>query len=83
MPPIVTTSPTDHARDRACRSRCAFANGQGGGLRAPALAKLLGTSSKNVERWLKQLKDQGKIEFKGVPKTGGFFAYRPNALPGD
>ena len=43
-------------------------------LRAPALAKLLDTSPKNIERWLKQLKDQGKIEFKGATKTGGYYS---------
>jgi predicted ArsR family transcriptional regulator len=36
------------------------------GLRANALAARLSTSVKNVERWLKQLKDQGHIEFRGV-----------------
>ena len=44
------------------------------GLRAPAIANLLGTSPKNIERWLKQLKDQAKIEFKGAPKTGGYYS---------
>ena len=43
------------------------------GLRGPALATLLGTSPKNVERWLKQLKAAGQIEFIGAPKTGGYF----------
>jgi len=31
-------------------------------------------SIKNIERWLKQLKTENKIEFKGAPKTGGYFA---------
>lgn len=43
-------------------------------LRGPALAKLLGTSPKNVERWLKQLKDQNLIEFRGATKTGGYYS---------
>ena len=30
----------------------------------------LQTSVKNIERWLKQLKSEDKIEFKGSPKTG-------------
>ena len=42
------------------------------GLRAPALAATLQTSVKNVERWLKQLKDSQLIEFRGAPKTGGY-----------
>jgi ATP-dependent DNA helicase RecG len=45
---------------------------QNPGLRANALAESLQTSVKNVERWLKQLKDQGLIEFRGAPKTGGY-----------
>ena len=44
------------------------------GLRTPALAKTLNTSVKNVERWLKQLKAQGLVEFRGAPKTGGYHA---------
>jgi ATP-dependent DNA helicase RecG len=42
------------------------------GLRTTGLAARLNTSPKNVERWLKQLKDQGYIEFRGAPKTGGY-----------
>jgi ATP-dependent DNA helicase RecG len=26
-----------------------------------------------LERWLKQLREEGKIEFRGAPKTGGYF----------
>jgi hypothetical protein len=44
------------------------------GLRAPALAQALNTSPKNIERWLKQLKTQGQIEFRGAAKTGGYHA---------
>jgi ATP-dependent DNA helicase RecG len=43
------------------------------GLRVPALADALATSPKNIERWLQQLKDSNKIEFRGAPKTGGYF----------
>jgi len=43
------------------------------GLRTPLLAKKMQTSTKNVERWLKQLKETKEIEFRGVPKTGGYF----------
>ncbi len=28
---------------------------------------------RTIERWLKQLKDENKIEFRGAPKTGGYF----------
>jgi ATP-dependent DNA helicase RecG len=42
------------------------------GLRSTALAKLLDTSPKNVERWLKALRDTDQIEFIGAPKSGGY-----------
>ena len=42
--------------------------------RSPFFTTELNTSSKNIERWLKQLRDAGKIEFKGSSKTGGYFA---------
>jgi ATP-dependent DNA helicase RecG len=44
------------------------------GLRAPLLAKKMQTSVKNIERWLKNLKENGDIEFRGASKTGGYFA---------
>ncbi|WP_255378704.1 MULTISPECIES: hypothetical protein [unclassified Acidovorax] len=37
------------------------------------MAEALQTSPKNIERWLKQLKDMQKIEFRGAPKTGGYY----------
>ena len=40
--------------------------------RSTYFASILDTSVKNIERWLKQLKDEDKIEFKGSPKTGGY-----------
>ena len=41
--------------------------------RAPFYARTMDTSVKNVERWLKQLKNENKVEFRGSPKTGGYF----------
>ena len=35
-----------------------------------------GVSKRTVERWLKQLKDENQIEFRGAPKTGGYFHYQ-------
>ena len=35
-------------------------------------AKELETSVKNSERWIKKLKIDGKIEYKGSPKMGGY-----------
>lgn len=46
---------------------------KGPGLRAPMLAVQMNTSVKNIERWLQQLKDQQKVEFRGAPKTGGYY----------
>ena len=46
------------------------------GLSAKKLAENLNQPLRTIERWLKQLKDQSKIEFKGAPKTGGYFANR-------
>ena len=43
------------------------------GLRVPALAKRMQTSAKNIERWLKQLKESGMVEFRGAAKTGGYY----------
>jgi len=34
---------------------------------------MMQTSPKNVERWLKQLKGNRCIEFRGAPKTGGYY----------
>ena len=53
--------------------------GQQPGMRSPAMATVLGTSPKNIERWLKQLKTQSLIEFKGAPKTGGYHSTQHNA----
>jgi ATP-dependent DNA helicase RecG len=30
-------------------------------------------SQRTIERWIKQLKNENKIEFKGAPKTGGYY----------
>ena len=43
------------------------------GMRSPAMAEALQTSPQNIERWLKQLKDNQHIEFRGAPKTGGYY----------
>ena len=31
-------------------------------------------TQRTIERYIKQLKDENKIEFRGIPKTGGYFA---------
>ena len=40
--------------------------------RSTFFANELRTSVKNIERWMKQLKDAEKIAFIGSPKTGGY-----------
>jgi ATP-dependent DNA helicase RecG len=44
------------------------------GLRVPSLAEKVPTATKNIERWLKQLKENGLVEFRGAAKTGGYYA---------
>ena len=43
------------------------------GLRSNDLAALAGKSIPTLSRFLKDLKDNGKIEFRGAPKNGGYF----------
>jgi len=42
-------------------------------LKAKQIAERLNTPLRTVEKELKKLKEQDKIIFKGVPKTGGYF----------
>ena len=49
------------------------------GQRSIEIVDALNTSLRTIERWLKQLKDEGKIEFKGAPKTGGYHSTQHNA----
>ena len=44
------------------------------GKRANELATLIGKSVQTVERYVRALKDSGKIEFRGAPKNGGYYA---------
>ena len=41
-------------------------------LKANKISESLNIPLRTVERYLKQLKDENKIEFKGSPKTGGY-----------
>jgi len=43
------------------------------GKRTNELAELLQISPKTMEKWIKKLKQRGKIIFKGSKKTGGYF----------
>lgn len=43
------------------------------GLNSKQLQQYFNVTDRTLERWLKQLREGGKIEFKGAPKTGGYF----------
>lgn len=43
------------------------------GLKTAELVAQTGTPQRTIERWLKQLKEKGLIEFRGAPKTGGYY----------
>lgn len=46
--------------------------GKNPGLTAKAISEAMGTPLRTVERWLKTLREQGKIEYQGAPRTGGY-----------
>jgi ATP-dependent DNA helicase RecG len=43
------------------------------GQRAGEMAVAFKLTKRTIERWLKQLKETNEIEFRGAPKTGGYF----------
>lgn len=43
------------------------------GRRIPQLSESLGIPAKTVERWIDALKKQGRVEYRGSRKTGGYF----------
>ena len=43
------------------------------GVKVSDLARHAGKSPRTIERWLKQLRDSQSIEFRGAPKTGGYY----------
>jgi Fic family protein len=43
------------------------------GCRTNAIAEAVGTTIRTLERHIRQLREQGKIEFRGAPKTGGYY----------
>ena len=44
------------------------------GLRLPEITEHLQVPAKILERWIKQLRDENKVVFKGSAKTGGYYA---------
>lgn len=43
------------------------------GSNAPTLSKIVQKSLRTIQRYLKRLADKCKIEFRGAPKTGGYW----------
>jgi ATP-dependent DNA helicase RecG len=43
------------------------------GQRAGEMAVAFNLTQRTIERWLKQLKENGSIEFRGAAKTGGYY----------
>ena len=43
------------------------------GQRAGEMAVAFKLTQRTIERWLNQLKEKGLIEFRGAPKTGGYY----------
>ncbi len=49
------------------------------GLKIPEIAHKIEAPMKSVERYVKQLRDAALIEFKGAPRTGGYFVAKKAA----
>ena len=43
------------------------------GQRVPSISKAINIAPKTLERWLRKLKSEGKVNFKGSAKTGGYW----------
>ena len=43
------------------------------GKRAPYISNELNVPQKTIERWIRKLKEEGKIRYEGSPKSGGYF----------
>jgi len=43
------------------------------GINVSIIKSLLNVPQRTIERWINQLKKENKIEFKGAPKTGGYY----------
>ena len=51
------------------------------GLRIPELSEKLQAPAKSIERWIRNLRDEDRIVFRGAPKTGGYFVKESNPPP--
>lgn len=50
------------------------------GLNTKQLNQYFDVTSRTIERWIKQLKNENRIEFVGNPKTGGYQAIKNNSI---
>ena len=48
------------------------------GQRAGDMANAFAVTRRTIERWLKHLKDSQQIEYRGAPKTGGYYCTQVN-----
>ncbi len=51
------------------------------GLKTAELVAQTGKPQRTIERWLKQLKENGLIEFRGASKTGGYYLDADESAP--
>ncbi|MFE3869266.1 hypothetical protein ACFX5E_14470 [Flavobacterium sp. LS2P90] len=42
------------------------------------MEKQFNVTQRTIERWMQLLREENKIEFKGVPKTGGYWKINTN-----
>ncbi|MDY0208192.1 MAG: ATP-binding protein [Pseudomonas sp.] len=50
------------------------------GLSAKAISDKLNVPQRTIERWIKSLREREQIEFRGAPKTGGYFIKTNRAI---
>ena len=43
------------------------------GVKISEISQRLQVPAKTIERWIKKLRDENRVVFKGAPKTGGYF----------
>lgn len=67
----VTEGVTEDVKDKI--KKILFVLYKEDGLRTAAIGKKIDSPAKSIERYVKQLKEAGLIEFKGAPRTGGYY----------
>jgi ATP-dependent DNA helicase RecG len=67
----VTEGVTEGVKNKITALLLTISNNEGN--RIPFLTKQLSESEKNIERYIKQLREYALIEYKGSTKTGGYY----------